>query len=140
MQMVAFNAIELLVGTVLYSQLDHKRLAGRYVGVVMAFAGGYGGVPLIVSWSQTSIRAQSKRAFTSAVVVAMGAIGGIIAAVAFKESEAAKGYPTGVFLTVALNIIELILITILYIWFKYQNRRADRGLVIIEGDEGFRYR
>lgn len=96
-------------------------------------------MPLTVAWSQSNIRDQSKRAFTAAVVIAFGGIGGIIASVAFIEKEAADGYPTGVWLTVAMNAVLILVSAGLRLYMAWANRRADRGLVVLEGHEDFRY-
>lgn len=72
-------------------------------------------------------------------MIAFGGIGGIIAAVAFKESEATEGYPTGVWLTIAMNGVLVVAAAGLKLYMVRANRRADRGLAVIEGHEGFRY-
>jgi len=82
---ITFNALCLIVGTCMYSQLDKTHKAARYAGIFLAIGGCNSNVPLIISWAQTSIRSQSKRGFTSALIVAWGGIGGILASVAFQQ-------------------------------------------------------
>lgn len=72
-------------------------------------------------------------------MIAFGGIGGIIAAVAFKESEATRGYPTGIWLTVAMNGVMVFAAAGLKLYMVQANRRANRGLTVLEGHEGFRY-
>lgn len=72
-------------------------------------------------------------------MIAFGGVGGIIAAVAFKESEATRGYPTGIWLTVAMNGMMVVAAASLKAYMMRANRRADRGLAVLEGHEGFRY-
>ncbi|BEJ17664.1 hypothetical protein CspHIS471_0610650 [Cutaneotrichosporon sp. HIS471] len=137
---ISFNAICVIVGTCMYSQLhDPKDKAARYAGVFLAIGGCNSNVPLILAWAQSSIRRQSKRGFASALIVAWGGIGGILSGVAFMEREAKKGYPTGVHLTLGVNASIVVLSMCLMLYFKWQNRRADRGLVVIEGSQAFRY-
>lgn len=136
---VAFNATCLIVGTCMYSQVDKSMKATRYAGIFLAIGGCNSNVPLILAWAQSSIRRQSKRGFASALIVAWGGIGGILSGVAFMEKEAKAGYPTGVFLTFGLNGAVVILSLSLSLYFKWQNRRADRGLVVLEGSPAFRY-
>lgn len=136
---IMFNATCLVVGTVMYSQLPASQRAARYAGTFLAVGGGNSNVPLILSWSQTAIRAQTKRAFTSAVVVAFGGVGGIVASIAFQEKEALKGYPTGVKITLAFNSFVVVGAGLLHVWMRRQNKRANRGDVVIEESEEFRY-
>lgn len=136
---VMLNATVLVVGTIMFSQIEKSNKEARYAGVFLAFGGATCNVPLIIAWGQTSIRSQSKRAFTAALLVAWGGIGGILAGVLFIEKEAKAGYPTGIWTTVALNIFVVIAAGCIKIWFAYQNRRADRGEIVLEGHEGFRY-
>jgi hypothetical protein len=134
-----FNALLLVIGTIMFSQLKNDQKEARYAGVFLAFGGATMNVPLIIAWTQTSIRSQSKRAFTAALLVAWGGIGGILAGLLFIESEAKKGYPTGIWSTVALNLLVIVCAGGFKIWFMYQNRRADRGEIILEEHPGFRY-
>jgi dipeptide/tripeptide permease len=133
---ITINCVLVIIGTCLYTQID--KLGVRYLGIFLAVGSANSNVPLIVSWSQTSIRSQSKRGFTSALVIAMGGLGGIIASVAFKNNEAPK-YPTGVYLTLATHTLMIILALSLKFWMHMKNKRADRGETIIEGNPKFRY-
>jgi MFS family permease len=136
---ISFNAICLIVGTCMYSQLPIGQKAARYTGIFLAIGGCNSNVPLILAWAQSSIRRQSKRGFASALIVAWGGVGGILSGVVFMEKEAKKGYPTGVYLTLALNSCVVLFSMALMLYFKWMNRRADRGLTVIEGSPAFRY-
>lgn len=92
---IVFNAIVLIIGTSMYSQLPMKQKAARFVGVFLASGACASNVPLVVSWAQTSIRSQSKRAVSSALIIAWGGIGGILSGVVMIQKEAKRGYPTG---------------------------------------------
>jgi nitrate/nitrite transporter NarK len=136
---IAFNACMLITGTAMYSQLPLTQKAARYAGVFITLGGATGNVPLIMSWAQTSIRSQSKRGYASALIVAWGGIGGIVGGVAFMQKEAKQNYPTGVYLTVAVNAGVAACAIFLNLFYAYQNKRADRGEIILEGHESFRY-
>jgi len=133
------NQIILIAGTAMYSQLGASQKVARYAGIFLAVGSSNANVPLVVAWAQTSIRRQSKRGYVSGLVVLAGGIGGILASVTFINKEATKGYPTGVFFCIACNALSLVLFGLLYVYFKYQNRRADRGEVVLEDDVNFRY-
>lgn len=136
---IVFNICCLIVGTAMYSHIDVKKKAARYAGIFLAIGGANSFLPLVVSWSQTAIRAQSKRGYASALIIAFGGVGGIIASVAFQEKEALKGYPSGIYLTLAMNAANVIAVVALRFWMKWKNRQADQGLCVIEGNPDFRY-
>lgn len=136
---VMFNAGCIIMGTAMYSQLPVSQKAARYVGVFFAVGGANANVPLVLSWAQTSIRAQSKRAFTAALIVAWGGLGGILASVVFIQKEYLKGYPTGIWFTIATSLTTIVLAFCLSMWMRWQNRRADRDGLVLENDVNFRY-
>jgi hypothetical protein len=138
-QMIMFNCICVIVGVAMFSKLPKGQKAARYVGVFIATGGCQSNIPLITSWAQTTIRAQSRRAFTSALIVAWGGIGGILASTTFLQKEALKGYPTGIYITIGMNAFTFLGAGGLIVYFKAQNRKADRGEAILEGDPDFRY-
>lgn len=133
------NTVCLVTGATLFWQLPLSQKGARLFGVFLAFGAITAMIPMVVSWSQTSVRRQSKRAFSSAVVVAFGGVGGILASVAFMEKEAKAGYPTGMTLAVALQASNLPVVAGLMAWFRYQNKRADKGEIVLEDAAGFRY-
>ncbi|TXT04716.1 uncharacterized protein COLE_07535 [Cutaneotrichosporon oleaginosum] len=133
------NNVCLVIGATIFWKLPLTQKGARLFGVFLAFGGITALIPMIVSWSQTSVRRQSKRGFSSALVVAFGGVGGILASVAFMEREAKAGYPTGMTLSIALQSSNVVGILGLMAWFKYQNGRADRGVVVLEESESFRY-
>lgn len=136
--MFVFNSCSTLIGTLMYSQIKENK-AARYVGVYFAVGGCQSNVPLVTSWCQCSIRAQSKRAFASALVIAWGGVGGILASVTFQQREAKQGYPTGVWFTVAMNIVAIVATIALKFWMRWRNLKADTEGVVLEDDPGFRY-
>lgn len=137
--LVAFHATCIVVGISMFSQLPRGMIAARYTGVFLTCGGSNANIAMIISWTQTSIRAQSKRGFASALVVAGGALAGIIVAVAFKENESKTGYPTGIFLAIAMNAVVVVVAPLLSFWMLWKNRKADRGDTVIEHDVNFHY-
>ncbi|BEJ12440.1 hypothetical protein CspHIS471_0209000 [Cutaneotrichosporon sp. HIS471] len=137
--MILSGCLQSILGTILYSQLPDRLKAGRYAGTFLAVGAANGNVGLIISWAQCSIRKQSKRGYTSALIVAFGGIGGILASVLFMDKESKKGYPTGVWSVVGLNAFQCITVIGLRFFFAWRNKLADRGKVVIEGDAKFRY-
>lgn len=136
---IMVNACMLIMGTAMYSQLPMHQKAARYAGVFFAVGGANSNVPLVMAWAQTSIRSQSKRGFYAAVIVAFGGLGGIFASITFMQKEYLKGYPTGIFFTIGCNAAVVLGAAALSAYFRRQNRRADRGEVVLEDSDLFRY-
>lgn len=70
--------------------------------------------------------------------VGFGAIGGIYASTVFMEKEVPH-YRTGLWAVTGAQLY-LIVSTVLMVFFYWrQNKKADRGEVILEGLDTFRY-
>ncbi|PWN45404.1 MFS general substrate transporter [Ceraceosorus guamensis] len=134
--LIAFNAICTIIGTSVYSYATGT--GPRYFGVCLAVGGCNSVVPLVIGYSQINIRGSAKRAFTSAIVVAFGGIGGIAAGVSFTE-RAAPHYTEGIHLTLAMNAITVGICVLQHIVFRVQNKRANDGKAVLEGHQDFRY-
>ena len=93
---------------------------------------------LNVCHQANNIRGQWKRAFCSALLVGFGGIGGIAGSLVFR-SEDAPVYRPGIYAAIACNGLILVIVCVLTIYFRICNRKADLGLIIIEGMHGFRY-
>lgn len=137
--MIMFNSACVIAGTAMFSKLDMAQKAARYTGVFLAVGGANANVGLIISWSQTSIRQQSKRAVSSGLIILWGGVGGILAAVTMLQKEAAIGYPTGINFCLGMNAFVLVGAFALSMFFRMRNRQADRGKVVLEEDVNFRY-
>lgn len=135
---IATNAAISLIGCGLFAFLAANKAGPRYFGLFLTAAAANSNVPLISSWSQTSIRKQSKRAYTSALVVGFGGLGGIVAGLIFREKDAPK-YTFGMIFVMGAAGLVVLLSGLLAIWFAICNRAASRGRKIIEGHEDFRY-
>lgn len=136
---VMFNSMCIILGTCMYSQIDKSQKAARFAGMFLAVGGANSNPPLVISWQQTAVRAHSKRAYCAALTVAFGGLGGIFGSALFMEKEAKQGYPTGIYFTLGVNAATTMVALILSFWMRKQNRRADRGEIVLEGHDDFRY-
>lgn len=91
-----------------------------------------------MAYQANNIRGQWKRAFASATLVGFGSIGGIAGSTVFRTQDSPEFRP-GIWACIAVNILIIVIVIINTIIFRRQNRRADRGEVILEGDPNFRY-
>ncbi|KAL1581892.1 hypothetical protein WHR41_09336 [Cladosporium halotolerans] len=133
----AFNATMALIGLAIVG--FHSNAKVRYFGVFFATAGANANVPVAMSYQANNIRGQWKRAFCSATLVGFGALGGIVGSTVFR-SEDAPDYVPGISVAMGSQALILVLVGLLTIDFKRQNKKADRGeKVLEEGDKHFRY-
>lgn len=138
--------------------------AARYVGVFLATGGITANFPAVMAYQvrrnettsmQTAIaclwlmdsslklqanniRGQWKRAFSSASLVGLGSVGGIAGALIFRSQDAPH-YRPGIWAALACNILIIVTVGILSIYFRICNKKVDRGVFVIEGLAGFKY-
>ncbi|KAL5365022.1 major facilitator superfamily domain-containing protein [Aspergillus floccosus] len=133
---VVFNSLLALLGLPLMGFA--KGNAARYVGVFFAVAGANANIPSVMAYQANNIRGQWTRALSSATLVGFGGIGGIVSSLVFRSQDA-PNYRPGMWTTIACNILILIIVASLSVWFRICNKQADRGTRIIEGIADFRY-
>ncbi|EHA27615.1 hypothetical protein ASPNIDRAFT_185046 [Aspergillus niger ATCC 1015] len=133
---VAFNAVVGIIGLPLMGFA--KGNAARYVGVFLVVAGANSNIPAVMAYQANNIRGQWTRAFCSATLIGVGAIGGIVSSLVFQSKDAPE-YRPGIWTTIACNLITMITVAALSVGFRYANKQADRGERVIEGSADFRY-
>lgn len=140
-----------------------KNNGARYFGIFMGLAGANSNIPTALAWQANNIRGQSLRMLVSpfffftfclspmsdknanlnprvasAMQVAFGAVGGIYASTTFMEKDAPT-YRNGMWAVTGCQFYILIATVLMVLHYRRQNKRADRGEIIIEDMEGFRY-
>lgn len=75
----------------------------------------------------------------SAVIVASGGLGGIIASVSFQSKDAATGYRPGLWTTVASQIATLIVGSIYIFTLRRENLKVKQEGKILANTPGFLY-
>jgi cyanate permease len=109
----------------------------RYFGTFLGLAGAQGNVPAVLSYQSNNIRMNSKRSVGSALQVGFGAIGGIFASTAFRTVDAPR-YVPGLWATIGCQFMIMLLVVLMSVYFKRQNREQKKGK-IIEGHPDFTY-
>jgi MFS family permease len=137
---IIFNMILCLVGLPIMG--FHKNSAVRYFGVFLTTAGANSNVPATMSYQANNIRGQWKRAFCSATLVGMGGVGGIAGGLVFREQDSPH-YRPGIYACIATSLFSILIVGVLTFISMAQNKRADRGEIELEYNEGdqkgFRY-
>ncbi|PKS12288.1 hypothetical protein jhhlp_001588 [Lomentospora prolificans] len=91
---LAIFAVPAMIGFALLRWYTDK--AGvRYMAIFFITVGAFPGGPAFLSWAINNTSGPAVRAVSSAWVVTLGTIGGILAAWAYIESDKAAGYPIG---------------------------------------------
>lgn len=107
----------------------------RYFGLFLVTAGANGNIPTTMTYQANNIRGQWKRAFCSATLVGFGGIGGIAGSLVFRTKDAKTGYKPGLWACLACSLLNIVLVSLLTIKFRRDNRRADEGKLEIEGSK-----
>lgn len=91
-----------------------------------------------MAYQGNNIRGHWKRAFCSATLVGFGGIGGIAGSLVFRRQDS-PGYRPGVYACMACNLLTVTIVAINTVKFRRDNKLADQGKKVIEGDPNFRY-
>jgi len=117
----------------------HKSAGVRYFGVFLVTAGANANVPTAMTYQANNIRGQWKRAFCSATLVGLGGVGGIAGSLIFRSQDSPHYY-NGMWGCIAAALLSIIVVGLLTLKFRRDNKKADEGKLQIEGSEaGFRY-
>jgi peptidoglycan/LPS O-acetylase OafA/YrhL len=110
----------------------------RYFGTFLICASAQGGIPTCMTYQANNIRGHWKRAFCSATMIGFGGIGGIAGSLIFRTQDKPTYHP-GIYGVLACNVLIAIIVVINTIYFRRENKKADRGEKVLEGDVNFRY-
>ncbi|OAL50219.1 major facilitator superfamily protein [Pyrenochaeta sp. DS3sAY3a] len=111
---------------------------GQYVGVFITVSGTNSAIPSVMAYQANNIRGQWRRAFCSATLTGIGGIGGITGALIFRTEDAPM-YVPGFAACMACNVLVILIVGVLTIYFRRCNAEADRGERVIMGDPSFRF-
>lgn len=133
---LVFNSIIGLIGLPIMGYA--KSHGVQYFGVFLVTAGSNANIPACMAYQANNIRGQWKRAFCSASLVGLGGVGGIAGSLVFRSQDA-PSYRPGIYAAIACNLLVIVIVSALSVYFTICNRKQARGQKIIEGQEGFRY-
>ncbi|KAJ8457257.1 hypothetical protein ONZ45_g18382 [Pleurotus djamor] len=132
-----FQATISLIGLCLTA--FHTQNAVRYFGVFLGLSGGLANVPGTLGYLQNNVAGHTKRAFTTALTVGGGGVGGIIASTVFRSQDA-PGYRPGLWVTIGSQLLILVVVLINSVYFYFKNKAVREGRSPpIDGRVGFLY-
>ncbi len=138
---VVFNNLLCLAGLPLVG--FHPSPAVRYFGVFLLTAGANSNVPAVMSYQANNVRGQWKRAFSSALFVGFGGLGGICGSLVFRSQDSPTYHP-GIYACITVCLLSLVLVGVISTSIYFDHKRADCGAVELEASDddfqpGFRY-
>ncbi|KAL2802942.1 MFS general substrate transporter [Aspergillus granulosus] len=133
---IVFNTVLTLIGLPLMG--FGKGNGVRLLGCFFTTMGANSNIPAAMAYQANNVRGQWKRAICSAIFVGLGASGGMTGSLVFREEDA-PGYKPGICTCIGLTGLILVIVGLLSVRMHWKNRKADKGELIIEGLEGFRY-
>lgn len=131
-----FNGIIQIVGVALLGYAHQPYV--RYFGSYLILAGTSGNSPLCVAYQANNVVGQWKRAFSSASIVGLGTVGGVVAPFGFRDEDA-PGYYPGLYMCFAAISLGIVSVCTTSVYMYLQNKKQAKGLVVIENTPGFRY-
>ncbi|KEF51126.1 uncharacterized protein A1O9_12849 [Exophiala aquamarina CBS 119918] len=116
-----------------------KGPAVRYFGTFLVAASGNVATPLGMAYQANNIRGHWKRKFCSATLVGSGAgIGAITGTLIFRSQDAPE-YRPRLYGCITCNLLVILFVSINTMYFRHQNRLADKHGEVLEGETSFRY-
>ncbi|KEF63548.1 uncharacterized protein A1O9_01526 [Exophiala aquamarina CBS 119918] len=136
---ILFNCLLTLVGLPVMTW--SRGASSQYVGVFIAVIGANSNIPAAMAYQANNIRGHWKRAFSSATFVALGGVGGVggIAGALVFRSQDAPTYLPGIYACITTQVLTAMIVIYLSWRFRRDNKAADVGAKVIEGDTAFRY-
>ncbi|KAL0578919.1 hypothetical protein V5O48_003067 [Marasmius crinis-equi] len=117
-----------------------ERGSARYAGTFLINAGSSGCIPSVLAYGANNVVSHSKRSVQSALTVAWGGIGGILASTVFREKDSPHYIP-GLWVTIGAQILLISLAGITHVHFSRKNKLSREGRLStpLEGQQGFFY-
>ncbi|EEP77212.1 predicted protein [Uncinocarpus reesii 1704] len=133
---VVVNCLAAILGFCLLAWVPSPGV--QYLGTFFILSGSQSTMATLMAWQTNNVRGQWKRSFCSASLVSFGGIGGVMGALVFRSQDAPEYYP-GIYTALVCQGVNLVIVTVLVLYFKRANRQADANGRIIEGLASFRY-
>lgn len=133
---IVFNCACLIIGFCMLGFVE--QVSVRYVGTFLATGAYISNWAALSTYWTNNVAGQWKRAVTAAAVTAMNGAGGIAGSYIVRADEAPR-YMTAVWISIGSHVLIILIIVVMSVHFLLANKRADKGTLVIEGVQGFRY-
>ena len=115
----------------------------RYFGLFLAIYGCQANIPATLAYGNNQTGRSEKKGVVAAVMISFGAIGGITGSTIFRAQDAPR-YMPGMWSTVCVLMLHIVITLSLSWYFKIQNKLANEAEArgdeyVLEKTPGFRY-
>ncbi|KAK3696065.1 hypothetical protein LTR37_018146 [Vermiconidia calcicola] len=110
----------------------------RYLGIFFGIMGVHCNVHAMLAFNQSNTLGTANRAVSSGLLIACGAIGGIIGSLIFRGQDAPE-YGPGIYTVIGMCSYNLCALSALIFIYSRKNKRLEPGEVVDLAPEGFRY-
>lgn len=110
----------------------------RYFGIFLAAMGVHCNTPALLAFNQSNTLGAANRAIASGLLIACGAIGGIIGSLIFRGQDAPT-YSPGIYTTIGMSVYMIAGLSVLIALSVQKNRRLAQGGTVPGAPEGFRF-
>ncbi|RVX72360.1 hypothetical protein B0A52_04565 [Exophiala mesophila] len=111
---------------------------GKLTGVFFSMAGIQCIIPTVLTFMPNNLVSVRARRVGIATQIVLGAVGGVIGSQIFRAQDAPL-YRPGMYAAFGLMVAFVINVLAVVEYFRRQNKKADQGLLVIDGVAGFRY-
>jgi len=110
----------------------------RYAGIFLATMGVHCNSCGLLAFNQSNIISSAGRAVSAGILIACGAVGGIIGSLIFRGQDA-PSYGPGIYTTLGFTVYNVCALSFMIWIYSRRNKAADRNGTDIQGVKGFRY-
>ncbi len=110
----------------------------RYAGVCLAIAACQSNNAAILIFGQNNVVGSSKMSLASVLNIAGGTVAGVVGSTIYVTKEA-PAYTSGLITTMVLMACLIICCIVANVILHRQNRKVDRGEVIYNGVQGWKW-
>ncbi|KAH7059045.1 general substrate transporter [Macrophomina phaseolina] len=110
----------------------------RYTGICLVCMGSKANTPAAMAYMSNNLRTHTKKLASVSVLIVGVCLGGVTGALVFRQQDAPTYHP-GLYASMVASFLLCVLVGAMTAKFRRDNRRAERGQLVIEGHEAFRY-
>jgi hypothetical protein len=133
-----FNTLLMLLGFILMRARAGFSNDVRYLGIFFATMGVHCNTPALLALNQSNTLGAANRAVSSGILIACGAVGGIIGSLIFR-GEDAPTYGPGIYTSMGFCVYMWVALVTLIVVYRRKNRLLAQGGHVEGAPEGFRF-
>lgn len=133
-----FNTLLMMIGFIIIRADAGFSNEVRYLGLFFATMGVHCNTPALLALNQSNTLGAANRAVSSGMLIACGAVGGIIGSLIFR-GEDAPTYGPGIYTTMGFCVYMWVALAALILIYHRKNKYLAQGGHVPGAPEGFRF-